>query len=105
MMVVEMGANHQREIAFLCALAEPDFGYITNYGKAHLEGFGGVEGVIRGKSEMYDYLMAEGKTIFLNADDPHSKKNWSPIRTRWGLAPLRQVITGLKIRELIRLSP
>jgi len=74
MMVVEMGANHQKEIAFLCALAEPDFGYITNYGKAHLEGFGGVEGVIRGKSEMYDYLMAEGKTIFLNADDPIQRK-------------------------------
>ena len=74
MMVVEMGANHQKEIAFLCALAEPDFGYITNYGKAHLEGFGGVEGVIRGKSEMYDYLIGEGKTIFLNADDPIQRK-------------------------------
>lgn len=70
MMIVEMGANHQREIAFLCELAEPDFGYITNYGKAHLEGFGGIEGVIKGKSEMYDYLRAAGKTIFFNADDP-----------------------------------
>lgn len=70
MAVIEMGANHQREIAFLCALAEPDYGYITNYGKAHLEGFGGVPGVIRGKSEMYDYLTANGKTAFLNADDP-----------------------------------
>ena len=42
--IIEMGANHQKEIAFLCSLAEPDFGYITNFGKAHLEGFGGVEG-------------------------------------------------------------
>ncbi len=74
MMVVEMGANHQKEIAFLCALAEPDYGYITNFGKAHLEGFGGVEGVIIGKSEMYDYLIGEGKTIFLNADDPIQRK-------------------------------
>ena len=44
--IVEMGANHKKEIAFLCDLAQPDYGYITNFGKAHLEGFGGVEGVI-----------------------------------------------------------
>jgi len=68
--VVEMGANHQKEIAFLCKLAQPDFGYITNFGKAHLEGFGGEEGVIKGKSELYDYLIAHEKHIFLNADDP-----------------------------------
>ena len=68
--VIEMGANHQKEIAFLCSLAEPDYGYITNFGKAHLEGFGGVEGVIKGKSEMYDYLLSQDKTVFLNADDP-----------------------------------
>lgn len=70
MAVVELGANHQKEIAFLSGLAEPDFGYITNFGKAHLEGFGGVEGVIKGKSELYDYLKARGEMIFLNADDP-----------------------------------
>ncbi len=68
--VVEMGANHQGEIGFLCSLAKPDYGYITNFGKAHLEGFGGVEGVIKGKSELYEYLMANGKTVFMNADDP-----------------------------------
>lgn len=68
--IIEMGANHQKEIAFLCSIAEPDFGYITNFGKAHLEGFGGVEGVIKGKSELYDYLMANSKSVFLNADDP-----------------------------------
>lgn len=67
--IVEMGANHQKEIAFLCELAQPDFGYITNFGKAHLEGFGGVEGVIKGKSEMYLYLMQNEKHIFINADD------------------------------------
>ncbi len=68
--IVEMGANHQKEIAFLCTIAQPDFGYITNFGKAHLEGFGGVKGVIKGKSEMYDYLIGDNKTIFVNGDDP-----------------------------------
>jgi UDP-N-acetylmuramoyl-tripeptide--D-alanyl-D-alanine ligase len=67
--VVEMGANHQKEIEFLCKIAEPDFGLITNYGKAHLEGFGGVEGVIKGKTEMYLYLKVNNKTIFYNAED------------------------------------
>lgn len=68
--IVEMGANHQNEIAFLCELAKPDFGYITNFGKAHLEGFGGVEGVIKGKSEMYNYLFENNKKVFVNLDDP-----------------------------------
>ena len=67
--IVEMGANHQREIASLCKIAQPDYGYITNFGKAHLEGFGGVEGVIKGKSELYNYLIKNNKTIFINYDD------------------------------------
>lgn len=68
--IVEMGANHQKEIEFLCNIANPDYGLITNYGKAHLEGFGGVQGIIKGKSEMYDYLIANHKTAFVNANDP-----------------------------------
>lgn len=67
--VIEMGANHQKEIEFLSNLVKPDFGYITNFGKAHLEGFGGVEGVIKGKSELYDHLKAHKKIAFVNADD------------------------------------
>lgn len=67
--IVEMGANHQKEIKFLCEIAKPDYGYITNFGKAHLEGFGGVEGVIKGKSEMYTYLKTHNKTVFVNLDD------------------------------------
>lgn len=67
--IIEMGANHQKEIEFLCEIAEPDFGYITNFGKAHLEGFGGVEGVIKGKSEMYTFLQNKNKLIFVNLDD------------------------------------
>jgi len=70
MAIVEMGANHLKEIELLCSIAQPDFGYITNFGKAHLEGFGSVEGVIKGKSELYDYLIDHNKSIFLNADDP-----------------------------------
>ncbi|MDY3338747.1 UDP-N-acetylmuramoyl-tripeptide--D-alanyl-D-alanine ligase [Riemerella anatipestifer] len=67
--VVEMGANHQKEIELLCQIAQPDYGYVTNFGKAHLEGFGGVEGVIKGKSELYDYLKKENKQILVNAND------------------------------------
>ena len=67
--IVEMGANHKKEIEFLCELAKPDYGYITNFGKAHLEGFGGVEGVIQGKSEMYHYLSNESKLVFVNLED------------------------------------
>jgi UDP-N-acetylmuramoyl-tripeptide--D-alanyl-D-alanine ligase len=68
--IVEMGANHKKEIEFLCELATPDYGYITNFGKAHLEGFGGVEGVIEGKSEMYNYLSKNDKMAFVNLEDP-----------------------------------
>jgi len=67
--IVEMGANHQREIAHLCDLTQPDFGLITNIGKAHLEGFGGIEGVKIGKGEMYESLMANKKVIFCNRQD------------------------------------
>lgn len=68
--IVEMGANHKKEIEFLCEIAQPDYGYITNFGKAHLEGFGGVEGVIEGKSEMYQYLIKTNKMAFINLEDP-----------------------------------
>ncbi len=70
MAVVEMGANHQKEIEFLCTIAQPNFGYITNFGKAHLEGFGGVEGVIKGKSELYDYLKSNNQFVVVNENDP-----------------------------------
>lgn len=68
--IVEMGANHKKEIEFLCNIACPDYGLITNFGKAHLEGFGSVEGVIEGKSELYKHLIAKKKTIFVNSKDP-----------------------------------
>ncbi len=68
--VVEMGANHPGEIADLCVIAEPDYGIITNIGKAHLEGFGSFEGVIKTKSELYHYIKGKNGTIFYNLDNP-----------------------------------
>lgn len=68
--IIEMGANHQGEIRDLCAICQPTHGLITNIGKAHLEGFGGLEGVRRGKGELYDFLAANAGTVFVNAHQP-----------------------------------
>lgn len=67
--IIEMGANHPGEIAALCHIADPDFGLITNVGRAHLEGFGGFEGVVKTKTELYRYLAAKRGTAFVNADN------------------------------------
>jgi len=67
--IVEMGANHFEEIAFLCEIASPNYGYITNFGKAHLEGFGSLEGVIKAKTELYAYLAKSGGIAFVNQFD------------------------------------
>ncbi len=67
--IVEFGANHIKEIAFLSTIAKPNYGLITNFGKAHLEGFGGLEGVIKGKSELYDFLKKSKGTAFVNGTD------------------------------------
>ena len=64
--VVEMGANHPKEIELLCSLAQPNFGIITNIGKAHIEGFGSFEGVVKTKNELYDYLRNTNGKVFLN---------------------------------------
>ena len=68
--IVEMGANHQKEIAVLSQIAEPDFGLITNIGKAHLEGFGGLEGVFKGKTELYEFIGNSGGKLFVNSRNP-----------------------------------
>lgn len=67
--IVEMGANHLKEIEALSNIAQPDYGYITNFGKAHLEGFGSLEGVVKGKTELYQHLKKHHKTVFVNAND------------------------------------
>ncbi len=73
MAIIEMGANHPGEIAFLCNIANPDFGLITNVGKAHLEGFGSLEGVIRTKTELYSSLRRNGGKLFLHFENEYLK--------------------------------
>ncbi|MGV3761981.1 UDP-N-acetylmuramoyl-tripeptide--D-alanyl-D-alanine ligase [Parapedobacter sp.] len=68
--IIEMGANHVGEIAFLCGIAEPTHGLITNVGRAHLEGFGSFDGVKKAKGELYDYLASHNGTLFLQNDNP-----------------------------------
>lgn len=80
--VIEMGANHPGEIKALCEIAEPDYGLITNIGKAHLEGFGSLEGVKKTKGELYDYLKQKNAVIFGNSDNPILKEllgNYSAV--------------------------
>lgn len=83
--VIEMGANHPGEIDFLCRIAQPSHGLITNVGKAHLEGFGSFEGVKSTKAELYHYLSNQGGTLFLQADNEH----------------LRNMLDGLSMKEVV----
>lgn len=78
--IIEMGANHQREIAAYCEIANPTHGLITNVGKAHLEGFGGLEGVRKGKGELFDHLRASGGTAFACSDFDYFGKMTRGIR-------------------------
>jgi UDP-N-acetylmuramoyl-tripeptide--D-alanyl-D-alanine ligase len=80
--VIEMGANHRGEIAELCEIAQPTHGLITNIGKAHLEGFGGPEGVALGKGELFDYLTRTGGTAFVNTLDARLPDLAAPVPTR-----------------------
>ncbi|MDP6921440.1 MAG: UDP-N-acetylmuramoyl-tripeptide--D-alanyl-D-alanine ligase [Lutibacter sp.] len=92
--IVEMGANHLKEIELLCGIAAPDYGYITNFGKAHLEGFGSYEGVIKGKSELYDSLRKTKGKVFLNTDDPlqvQQAKGLESIEFNQALIPCKAV--------------
>jgi len=72
--VIEMGANHQKEIELLCTIAQPTHGIITNVGMAHLDGFGGFEGVKKGKAELYAYLKETDGYTFINRDNPHLRE-------------------------------
>ena len=80
--IVEMGANHPGEIEFLCSIADPDCGLITNVGRAHLEGFGSFEGVIRTKTELYRHLAAKQGLVFVNADNPILMEQAATARCR-----------------------
>jgi UDP-N-acetylmuramoyl-tripeptide--D-alanyl-D-alanine ligase len=98
--IVEMGANHQKEIEFLCSICEPDFGYITNFGKAHLEGFGGVEGVIKGKSELYTFLNHNAKIAFVNTDDSLQLEKTKHIET----VPFHAALKYLAAKPFVNFS-
>ena len=78
-LIIEMGANHINEIAELCLIAEPTHGFITNFGKAHIEGFGSEKGVIEGKSELYNYLSNTNGTIFVNIENKKQIKKLDGI--------------------------
>lgn len=103
LLILEMGANHQGEIAELCTIGKPTHGIITNVGDAHLEGFGGKQGVIKGKGELYDFLAATGGVAFVNTDEEHlaemarSVKRIIPYFTSEAPSPL---VPGLEIKTL-----
>tara|TARA_B110000967_G_scaffold42767_1_gene42780 strand:+ start:670 stop:1956 length:1287 start_codon:yes stop_codon:yes gene_type:complete len=94
--IVEMGANHKKEIEALCEIAQPNFGYITNFGKAHIEGFGSIEGVIEGKSELYKYISKEKGTLFFNADDPVQNKLLGNYPSKVGFSQTKENFYTLK---------
>jgi UDP-N-acetylmuramoyl-tripeptide--D-alanyl-D-alanine ligase len=96
--IVEMGANHLKEIAKLCEIAQPDYGYITNFGKAHLEGFGSLDGVVKGKSELYKHLIQNGKYLFMNADDPKQKQILDPYNKKFGFSESNQEFSNIKLK-------
>ncbi|MGB0978605.1 MAG: UDP-N-acetylmuramoyl-tripeptide--D-alanyl-D-alanine ligase [Croceimicrobium sp.] len=105
--VIEMGANAQKEIEFLSAISLPDIGFITNYGKAHLEGFGGPEGVIKGKSELYENLRKRGKLAWVNCNDPLQIEKSSGIEQKlfgadeaadYPVFPVNEMSTFVKVK-------
>ena len=79
--IIEMGANHLGEIDLLCNIADPNIGYITNFGKAHLEGFGGINGVIKGKCELYEYIRKKRGIVLVNNDDSIQREKSIGIQT------------------------
>jgi UDP-N-acetylmuramoyl-tripeptide--D-alanyl-D-alanine ligase len=98
--VVEMGANHPGEIKTLVEIAAPNVGMITNVGKAHLEGFGSFEGVIKTKSEMYDFLRKTGGQAFVNLDNPILfEKSEGIERIGYGIQSTNGQVCGLNIKS------
>lgn len=88
--LIEMGANHLHEIEELCEIAAPTIGYITNFGKAHLEGFGSIEGVIRGKSELYQFIAKHRGVTILNSDDQIQQREAKSDR-KWCFGTSKEV--------------
>lgn len=99
--VIEMGANHQKEIAGYCTYTLPTHGLINNVGKAHLEGFGGIEGVKKGKGELYDYIRQTNGIIFINSDFDYLREMSQGIKQKVSYGTHDASITG----ELISSEP
>ncbi len=99
--VVEMGANHPGEIAELCQITNPDFGIITNIGRAHLEGFGSFEGVKRTKGELYDFINKKDGIAFYNSDNPILDEIGSSLKNRISYGKSNASLTG----EIIQSPP
>jgi UDP-N-acetylmuramoyl-tripeptide--D-alanyl-D-alanine ligase len=97
--VIEMGANHLREIAGYCIYTMPTHGVITNCGKAHLEGFGGLEGVRKGKGELYDYLRENDGTVFQMKDDDYLQTMGSGIAKKFTYGTADADCTGFVIEN------
>ena len=95
MAIVEMGASQPGDIKELVEIAEPNFGLITNVGKAHLQGFGSFEGVMRTKAELYEWIVNHGGTIFRNADNPYLKKMLEDLGGLGNLGGLVEYHTGV----------
>ena len=92
--IVEMGASHPGDIKELVQIAEPNYGLITNVGRAHLQGFGSFEGVMKTKAELYDWLVAHNGTIFRNADNPYLAKMLGDLGNLGALGSLVEYHTG-----------
>ena len=92
MAIVEMGASHPGDIQELVEIAEPNYGLITNVGKAHLQGFGSFEGVMRTKAELYDFILAHNGTIFRNADNPYLEKMYLSACEASGLSSVSEAV-------------
>ncbi len=92
--IIELGANHQGENAFLCEICQPDCGIITNIGKDHLEGFGGMDGVEKANMELFDYLKKHDKTAFVNTDDERITRNTNGLKHFSYSAYMEADITG-----------
>ncbi len=97
--VVEMGTNHFGEIETLCRIAEPDFGYITSFGEAHLEFFGDLQGVIHAKTELYRYLKQNDKTVFVNFDDSIQERKTAQMK-RFGFTFKNHPEAQIKLKPL-----
>lgn len=103
--IIEMGANHPGEIDFLCNLAQPGYGVITNIGKAHLEGFGSFEGVIGTKTELYRFIREHGGEIFLNNEDETLKQHSEGLKTiAYGRSPACLVANDISANPFVKLD-